>query len=128
MIVVEFRKIELDFCPACHGAWFDSGELELMMQVCDIDAKALGDLRSLPTVKTAEDARKCPMCRRGMTKNNMGNRTPVIIDICSRGDGIFFDGGEVLQVIKQLTVKPAANPNARQQILDFLANVFKAAK
>jgi Zn-finger nucleic acid-binding protein len=128
MIVVEFQKIELDFCPACHGAWLDSGELELMMQVCDINANALGDLRSLPGIKTDEKARKCPMCRRGMTKNNMGSEIPVIVDICSGGDGIFFDGGELLHVIKEITAKQTEHTGARQQVLDFLGNVFKAAK
>ena len=31
MIVVEYHQIELDYCTSCHGVWFDSGELELLL-------------------------------------------------------------------------------------------------
>ena len=31
MIVVEHKKIELDYCVKCSGVWFDSGELELLL-------------------------------------------------------------------------------------------------
>ncbi len=43
MIVVEYQRIELDFCPHCRGVWFDCGELELMLKSAHIDEKPLGD-------------------------------------------------------------------------------------
>ena len=29
MVIVEYDDIELDYCTACKGVWFDAGELEL---------------------------------------------------------------------------------------------------
>ena len=30
LVVVEREEIELDWCAACRGLWFDEGELELL--------------------------------------------------------------------------------------------------
>ena len=36
MLVVEHKKIELDYCPSCHGVWFDGGELgQFLGEVAD---------------------------------------------------------------------------------------------
>ena len=32
MLVVEYSEIELDYCDTCKGVWFDSGELELLLE------------------------------------------------------------------------------------------------
>ena len=63
MIVVEYQRIELDFCPSCRGVWFDCGELELMLQSAKMDSTCLGEINSLPEAKTTEKRRKCPICR-----------------------------------------------------------------
>jgi len=31
MIVVEYKKIELDICVSCRGVWFDADELGLLL-------------------------------------------------------------------------------------------------
>ena len=102
MIVVEYRRIELDFCPHCRGVWFDSGELDLMFKDSSLNDKSLGDMKRLPPAKTSEDERKCPICRKNMSKNIIGDKPAITVDVCRRGDGLFFDGGEVNQLIKQL--------------------------
>ena len=38
MIVVEHNKIELDYCLNCHGVWFDSGELELLLKSMKLES------------------------------------------------------------------------------------------
>ena len=43
--------------------------------------------------------------------------------VCRKGDGLFFDGGEVNQLIKQL---PAKEPGKEHPVIDFLGEVFKA--
>jgi len=37
MIVVEHSKIELDYCTGCRGVWFDSGELELLLESAGLE-------------------------------------------------------------------------------------------
>jgi uncharacterized protein len=123
MIVVEYQRIELDFCPQCRGVWFDCGELELMLESAHLDDKSLGDVSHLPEAKTTEKLRRCPICRQSMSKNTIGQKAPVLIDVCRRDDGLFFDGGEVNQLIKQL---PAKEPGKENPIIDFLSEVFKA--
>lgn len=61
MIVVEHEKIELDYCPHCSGAWFDSGELELMLETIGMEDNSLplSDLLASPEVKTTE--KKAPV-------------------------------------------------------------------
>ena len=31
-LIVEYDRIELDYCPSCGGVWFDSGELDLLLE------------------------------------------------------------------------------------------------
>jgi uncharacterized protein len=127
MIVVEYKRIELDYCPKCRGVWFDSGELELMLKSSVADYAVLGDIRHLPEARTDEKIRKCPICRQGMTKNNIGKKPPVLIDICPRGDGLFFDGGEVNQLISGLSDNEKnAKAGEDHPAIGFLGEVFKS--
>ncbi|MHB8086448.1 MAG: TFIIB-type zinc ribbon-containing protein, partial [Dehalococcoidia bacterium] len=41
MIVVEHKKIELDFCLECSGVWLDSGEFELLTGVLNSEGANL---------------------------------------------------------------------------------------
>jgi Zn-finger nucleic acid-binding protein len=122
MIVVEYKSIELDYCPSCKGVWFDSGELELMFRTSGVDTKSIVDIRHLPAAKTNEKIRRCPICREGMTKNDIGQKPPVLIDVCPRGDGLFFDGGEVAELIKQL---PQTKSGKSHPVVEFLGEVIK---
>jgi uncharacterized protein len=102
MIVVEYKQIELDFCPACRGVWFDANELELLLDALEfLDQKADGLFRS-PADTAAEAARKCPYCRSRMEKVVMGSGKDVLIDRCLNGHGLWFDGGELDTVIGSL--------------------------
>jgi len=125
MIVVEYQRIELDFCPDCRGVWFDSGELDLMLATANINKESLGNLQQLANAKTDEVTRKCPICRKGMSKKLLGVKSLVTVDVCRRGDGLFFDGGEVNQWIKQLPGATAAAPGTQHPVTDFLSEVFK---
>ena len=44
LIVIEREEIEVDWCPSCHGLWFDEGELELLGEKAGrvIDTEDLG--------------------------------------------------------------------------------------
>ncbi len=128
MIVVEHNKIELDYCSACQGVWFDSGEIELLLGDAGLagSASPLDNIFSPTEVKSPEKQRKCPMCRRKMGEMAIGKEPVIVIDCCRQGDGLWFDGGELGQMVGQLVKQPAGRPNHQQQILTFLQEVFQA--
>jgi Zn-finger nucleic acid-binding protein len=128
MIVVEYSNIELDYCLNCHGVWFDSDELELMLKCMDLDTPdlLLGHILDSAEVETTEKERKCPICRRKMKKTTIGDRPKILIDVCRRQDGLWFDGGEVSQLVKELAKKKPAGKEAQHKVISFLGEVFKA--
>ncbi|MFO8101543.1 MAG: zf-TFIIB domain-containing protein [Dehalococcoidia bacterium] len=125
MIVVEHEQIELDYCPECAGVWFDSGELELLLDTMQLQrsALALDTILTSPEVKTREKKRKCPICGHKMKKATVGHDPEVLIDACPRGDGLWFDAGEVGQLITQSS--PGGEPDSQGRIIHFLGEVFQ---
>ncbi|MFH1032572.1 MAG: zf-TFIIB domain-containing protein [Chloroflexota bacterium] len=123
MIVVEHKKIELDFCPKCTGVWFDSGELELFAQSVSLrDADLMTkDIITSPDTKAVHEERKCPVCNQRMKETTI-SEPAIHIDACRRGDGLWFDGGEVHQLLRQLPKKEGS----QQKIITFLGEAFKA--
>jgi Zn-finger nucleic acid-binding protein len=128
MIVVEYNNIELDYCNDCHGVWFDSTELELLLQSMNLDSRnlLLNDILQSPEAVTQEKKRRCPICRRKMKKTTIGESPGVLVDVCLQGHGLWFDGGEVAQLLRYLTGKQPAGRDSQQQIISFLGEVFKA--
>ncbi len=104
MIILEYEQVELDFCARCRGVWLDAGELELL----------LGGNTPVRGFMTAggkagaskEKPRRCPICRKKMAKEVTGGPRPVTYDRCLRGDGIWFDRGELLTVIRYGSASP----------------------
>ena len=101
MIVVEHENIELDYSPECGGVWFDAGELELLLETMQLKTSilSLDSILTPPEAKSEEKKRKCPICSKKMKKVTLGHEPEVIIDTCPRGDGLWFDKGEVGQLI-----------------------------
>lgn len=127
MIIVEHERIELDYCTRCMGVWFDTGELELLVESTGMDSTEFNmqKILSLPEKKIKESARKCSLCRKKMKKVAIGSSPEVIIDACVLGEGLWFDGGEVIQVLDQIKSKgPATGKQGR--MIDFLGEVFQA--
>ncbi len=127
MIVVEHKKIELDYCTNCSGTWFDSGELELMLEVVGVEGSSLSltDIFASPEAKTTEKKRRCPICSQKMKKTIIGKEPEVLIDRCPRGDGLWFDGGEVNELITQYVEKSPAESDSQERILAFLGDTFR---
>jgi Zn-finger nucleic acid-binding protein len=129
MVIVEHERIELDYCTDCSGVWFDYGELDLLLDRLDLDGSAFSmeNIMALPDKQTKEAHRKCPICRQKMRKVLVGSDPEVMIDVCPRGDGIWFDGGEVQQVIRQLVDGMTADTGSEGKVISFLGEVFKAS-
>jgi Zn-finger nucleic acid-binding protein len=130
MIVVEYHRIELDYCPGCHGVWFDSGELELLLDSAGLDSlqPLLADLAGSGRASSKEKKRRCPICLRKMRKAAIGREPEILLDVCQRGDGIWFDGGELDLLVGQLAGKTTEKTNAQQEVMAFLREVFKTGE
>ena len=128
MIVVEHKKIELDYCPNCYGVWFDAGELELFLESLNLETREqfLSNIVNAPEAKTGEKKRRCPICAQKMKKVVLGKKPGVLIDACPRSDGLWFDGGEVGELIKELAKKPSEKRDSYRQVNAFLREVFRA--
>ncbi len=112
MIVIEHRSIELDYCTRCRGVWFDSGELELLLAQAKAEAP-------LARVQSEEKKRRCPECGRKMDKVRAGREPGVLLDACPQNEGLWFDGGELDTLIRQLSEGSAP------EIGLFLGDVFR---
>ncbi len=116
MIVLEYDRVEVDFCVACHGIWLDAGEIELLFG----DAEACrawltgGDRCQIQGEKT----RNCPICDAPMAKDVSRSDTPVTYDLCTAGDGLWFDEGELGAILKH------GAAFAQSEIAAFLNDVF----
>ncbi len=128
MVVMDHKRIELDYCTKCFGVWFDAGELELLAERLGLDEAASGvaEIMTLPARKASEKARPCPICTRKMRKAAADSTPEVLVDICSRGHGVWFDGGEIGQVLGQLAGAGSGAADKRVKVIAFLGEVFQA--
>jgi Zn-finger nucleic acid-binding protein len=129
MIVVEHGRIELDYCPNCSGVWFDSGELELVLEQAGREGSGMlpANILSSLEVKSLEKRRRCPICNQKMKKATMGKEPGVLTDVCPKGEGLWFDGGELTELLAQCAQKPGAGSESQKRVLTFLEDTFKAA-
>jgi len=127
MIVVEYQNIELDYCNSCKGVWFDSGELELLLKSQSIEEpKAFFDgILNSQEAASPEKKRNCLVCGHKMKKTAIGKQPEILIDVCRDKHGLWFDGGELGQLIKQMAQEPSAKPDSQNQVIAFLGEVFK---
>ena len=61
-----------------------------------------------------------------MKKATVGHGPEVLIDACPRGDGLWFDKGEVGQLITQLPDKSSEDTDSQGRVISFLGEVFQA--
>jgi Zn-finger nucleic acid-binding protein len=117
MITLELADVEIDHCVGCGGIWLDAGELELLM---DEPRKAKDLLNSFhEDPSSSEKPRKCPICDKKMAKIVVGHAAPVLlIDKCRRGDGLWFDRGELHDVLDR------AQLDKESRIQKLLADMF----
>lgn len=116
MITLELGEVEIDHCTACGGIWLDSGELDVLL---DDPAQARGLLRTFQRMASTEQPRKCPICDRRMTKVAVGwSDPPLIIDKCLRNDGLWFDKGELQDILTRGSLDPG------NRIQRLLADMF----
>ncbi|MHC4394447.1 MAG: TFIIB-type zinc ribbon-containing protein [Planctomycetota bacterium] len=117
MITLELTDVEIDYCTDCSGIWLDAGELELLLDNPEQAEKLLKSFEI--ESNSTEKARKCPICLKKMQKIIVGTSAPVLLlDKCSRGDGLWFDKGELQDIINR------AQLDEDNKIQKLLADMF----
>jgi Zn-finger nucleic acid-binding protein len=112
MIVVEHEAIELDWCCDCGGVWFDAGEIEVLLG----GDRPISGSFGLPPASEGKSDRRCPRCRAALEQKTLGT---VVLDVCPRQHGVWFDAGEV----SALAV--AAQTPAARAVVDHLVAMFQ---
>jgi uncharacterized protein len=122
MIVVEHQRIELDFCLKCAGVWLDTGELDLLISALKAEGADLSQSEMMvpQSAEVGETKRKCPICGRKMNKVWIGKTPRVLIDSCPIGDGLWFDGGELAEILCGM------QPIGSKSVISFLGKAFEA--
>lgn len=117
MIVLELAEVEVDYCTDCGGIWLDASELKLLLGNSQ-QTKQLLDSFKIDSSCT-EKRRKCPICLKKMQKIVVGPSTPpLLIDKCARGDGLWFDHGELQNILDR------AKLDKDNKIQKLLADIF----
>lgn len=116
MVVLELNEVEIDFCLNCQGIWLDAGELELLLEDSAAKDKFLQSYKVDPAC--SEKKIKCPICQKKMDKVLCGETDQVTIDKCKNSDGLWFDSGELEQV---LTIAGSGEEN---RVLQLLRDIF----
>jgi len=98
MLVLELQQIEIDYCQECGGIWLDSGELELLLEDAEEKNKLLATF--ITDTQNDEKRHRCPVCSRKMNKVFVGAGKNVLIDKCRKDHGLWFDKGELHEVVK----------------------------
>jgi Zn-finger nucleic acid-binding protein len=98
MIILELHEVEIDYCSSCSGIWLDVGELELLFEDQSEREKIISSFHSDP--EHTETPYRCPICRKKMDKVYVGDKKELLIDKCPDNDGLWFDEGELKDVLK----------------------------
>jgi len=117
MIVLELSEVEIDYCLKCGGIWLDAGELELLLENTEEKGYVLNSFQIADNA--SEVIRKCPICFKRMYKVWCGKDKAILIDKCPNNDGIWFDRGELYNVIKMGSI------DKNNKVLTLLKEIFK---
>jgi len=97
MITLELAEVEIDHCIDCGGIWLDAGELEMLLGEPEKSRQLLHSFKI--DSNCTEKPRKCPICDKKMQKIVVGKTPAILIDKCTKGDGLWFDKGELGNII-----------------------------
>ncbi len=98
--VLEFERVEIDWCPECAGVWLDSGELELIGQRAGaLHGELLGALETGKSERPGGGRRRCPICRKKLREVKTESEPPIVLDRCPAEHGLWFDRGELEAVV-----------------------------
>jgi uncharacterized protein len=95
--------VEIDRCPGCQGIWLDQGELELLQRQLgsrgtdrdhnyhDRACEILSEVE-----RVGREAVRCPRCEGKLWHLT---RKGLVVEMCSRCEGMWFDAGELTVIL-----------------------------
>ena len=103
MLSFQWQAVEIDRCPSCSGVWLDAGELETLLDLAGLPSGPMREaLAAAPD--GARSKRRCPSCPHPLREIRLSTTPEVVLDRCRFGHGLWFDRGEVTQVVRSFTV------------------------
>ena len=115
LVGLEFDGVEVDWCGACGGVWLDRGELELLHSEAHQAEKFLAGLKQVD--EPGQKKRKCPICSARLVPVESAWDRSVVLDSCPKRHGIWFDRGELTQVL-------SAGGEKTDRVKNFLSGIF----
>ena len=85
---------EVDRCSACHGLWFDAGELDKLRNKEAAAALDIGDV-SIGKQQNEIEHYRCPRCAGPMNRLVDPEQPHIWFEQCGSCRGSFFDAGEL---------------------------------
>ena len=116
MVVLELKQVEIDHCICCGGIWLDAGELELLLEDSRERDSLLASFK--PDKESREKNRRCPICLKMMEKVLVSTDKRVRIDRCRKNDGIWFNRGELEQIVE------LGSLDENNKVLELLKDMF----
>jgi Zn-finger nucleic acid-binding protein len=96
----EYAEMSVDECDRCGGLFLTPAMLDRIVAVHD---GSTGLRLALPKRAVQREANvqylRCPVCAKFMNRQAFGRFSGVIIDVC-KADGMWFDAGELAEVIR----------------------------
>lgn len=103
LVIVEVEGVDLDVCPKCQGTWFDADELGILFESAGLPAgtREVEGILAAAASEPSPARRRCPRCRRRLLHTAaVPPPRELFIDRCPRGDGLWFDAGELQAVLE----------------------------
>ena len=98
---VDIEGIIIDVCPTCNGMWFDTGELEEVLEKIEFSHEEGAGVRTkgspVKNIPEAGPLRNCPHCNLVMGKKNYKRFSGIVIDVC-RFHGLYLDAQELEKI------------------------------
>lgn len=118
-------------CTQCGGQWLDHRTLRTLFERRIQLTYGLQQQNPLaPSGNTRVQYLPCPMCQRLMNRKNFGERSGVIVDVCSV-HGVWFDPGELPRVLAFVAnggLEEAARRRAQREHEERLAAAAAASR
>lgn len=95
--------VELDVCGKCQGVWLDKGEIEAIEKKVADEVVVEDDSLQLPEIDFFFSRRMqadfkaiaCPRCGAEMESREYDQLARVVVDVCSKGCGMWLDRNEL---------------------------------
>lgn len=99
----KWYAVELDICDACHGIWFDFGEMVLVADsdsLENIDRQFVGEYRASSADEMARELasggqRHCPKDKTPLDRHEWMGESRIVLDYCPQCSGTWMDAGEL---------------------------------